>query len=52
MMLAPARQHVLGNVQQVENARHDEIDQVVDGLRLVIEARRRRQDHRAHVATA
>src|SRR5690606_25412828 len=42
MVLAPARQHVLGDVQQVEDARHHEVDQVVDGLRLVIEARRGR----------
>jgi hypothetical protein len=26
MMLAPARQHVLRNIQQVENARDHEID--------------------------
>ena len=38
MVLAPARQHVLRDVEQIEDARNHEVDQIIDGLRLVIEA--------------
>ena len=40
---------LMRHLQLVEDARDDEIDQVGDGLRVRVEARRRRQDHRAGV---
>src|SRR5476651_2297123 len=49
MMLTPTREHVLGNVQQIENPRHHKVHQVIDRLRLVIEAGRRGQDGHTHV---
>src|SRR5690606_39960779 len=49
MVFAPARQHVLRNLQQIEDACDDEIHQVVEGLWLMIEAWRSRQDHRAQI---
>ncbi len=37
-----------GNVELVEHARDDVIDDVVDGLRMVVEGRHRRHDRHAH----
>ena len=37
-----------GNVELVEHARHDVIDDVVDRLRMIVEGRHRRHDRGAH----
>src|SRR5690554_6418827 len=47
---APTRQHVLRNPQLIEDPRDDKINQIVNGLRLVIKTRRGRQHDRAHPA--
>src|SRR6266550_1405505 len=44
---APARAERMADAQLVENPGDDEIDQLVDGLWMAVEARRRRKDHRA-----
>src|SRR5688500_2667496 len=44
---APARRQRVLHLQVVENAGDDEVDEVVDAARAVVEAGRGREDHRA-----
>src|SRR5690554_5918254 len=48
--LPPARQQLLFDPELIENARHNKVDHVINGLGPVIEARTGRQNHRSHLA--
>src|SRR5690554_7004844 len=44
--LPPAGHQAMLDTELIEDSRHDEVHQVIDAARLMVEARRRRRHHR------